>query len=608
MRVVDLVSNESIRPPWLLPGQGPRTVRCVALPDGRHLVVIHDRVEGLRVRDLVSGEDLEFEGQEKVCGVQRIDCTDHAGRPVVVVACWDGAVRAWDAATGRPVGRQIALPDEGKAYHRTIAAGTLANGHLAVAVANEHAPVRLWDLESGEPSDHTIPGDPIRTMRLAWGPNGLFTAGDSGTVQRWDASTGAATWSPLDTGQGPYLSALLCARMAGTDVVISGGGRGTVRIWDAYTGERRGGPLAAHDSSVRSLAWAELPDGRSVLVTGGNENTARSWESQAFDGRSQQETVLPAVTSLLRTAGLTVSGHADGVLRVWESDEVVAELAGASRVLAHHGNLVLAAGDRDDGEENTLRVWKLADGPGTPGTPRELRTAGTVACTAELNGAAVAVVGGQGNAVEAVQLPTGERLWRTRTRERSRWESRGRFVYVPQVTAITTATLPDGRPVVVSGSADGTIRVRNLLTGRRVGASMNCRAVEQPSRAEVSALVCTRLPDGRVVAIACSEDTTSATVAVWDLVTCRTVATTAIATDWMHQAVCVTLPDGTPAVVTADTILRIWPLDALDPATPWSPIHEIDLDSPVRALTAGPPGTVIAGTSNGLVHLQLHRP
>ncbi|MFG2918914.1 NB-ARC domain-containing protein [Kitasatospora sp. NPDC048298] len=606
VRVVDLVSNESINPPWLLPDRRWRTVRCVALPDGRHLVVIHDWIDGLRVRDLVSGEDVEFEGQEDVGGVSEIVCTDHAGRTVVVVACWDGTVRAWDAETGRHVGRQISLPDDGGAPFRTVAAGTLANGHLAVAVANEKAPVRLWDLESGEPSDHTIPGDPVRTMLIAWGPSGLFTAGDSSMVQRWDASTRAATWIPLATGQGPYLSALLCTRAAGTDVVISGGGRGTVRMWDASTGEPRGGPLTAHDSSVRSLAWAELADGRAVLVTGGNENTARSWESQAFDGRSHRELVLPPVTSVLRAAGRTVSGHTDGVLRVWDSDKAVAELAGASAVLAQHGDLVIGAGRREEeDEEDVLRVWRLADGQQTM-TPRELRTTGTVACVAELDGEAVAFVGGEENVVEAIRLRTGERLWRARTRERTTWENRNRRPL--EVTAITTATLPDGRSVVVSGSADGTIRIRDLRTGRRVGVSMNCRSSEQPSPAAVCALACTRLPDGRVVAIACSEDTTDATVAAWDLVTCRIAATTAIATDWTHQAVCVTLPDGSPVLVTADTILRIWPLDALDRATAWFPLYDIDLDSPVRALTTGPPATVVAGTSNGLVELRLRHP
>ena len=196
-----------------------------------------------------------------------------------------------------------------------------------------------------------------------------------------------------------------------------------------------------------------------------------------------------------------------------------------------------------DRRESTLRRWRLADG-NEVGAPRELHVAGTAARIAGLDGAAVAVVGGEDNAVEAVRLPTGERLWRSRARERTRWEHCGRRP--PEITAITTATLPDSRTVVVSGSADGTIRMRDLSTGRRVGARPNVRAVGQPSPAEVGALVITRLPDGRVVAIACSEDTTRATVAAWDLVTCRTVATTATPPAGC-TAVCVTLPDGTPS-------------------------------------------------------------
>ncbi|MFE4815255.1 hypothetical protein ACFRFU_02250 [Streptomyces sp. NPDC056704] len=135
---------------------------------------------------------------------------------------------------------------------------------------------------------------------------------------------------------------------------------------------------------------------------------------------------------------------------------------------------------------------------------------------------------------------------------------------------------------------------------------MNGRGDQQPSPADVTALVCTRLPDGRVVAIAGSEDTTHATVAVWDLMTCRPVAVSAIRTDWTRYVVCATLPDGSPVAVTGDTMLRVWPLGVLDKSeTEWLPLFEIDLDSPVRALDTEGNGVVIAGTKHGLVQLHL---
>lgn len=599
VRVVDLVSNESVTPPWLLPGRRIRAIRCVPAPGGRPLVITHEWGEGLRVRDLVSGDDLEFEGQEKVGNLNEIVWTEHQGRPVVVVGCWDRTVRAWDVTTGRRIGRKISFSVHDDARFWTIAAGALANGHLAVAVANERAPVRLWDMETGRPTGHTIPGDPVRTMHLAWGRSALFTAGDSGAILRWNATTGAPAAGGR-AGHGTGLSALVCVRLADAEVLISGGDDGTVRLWDARTGECRGGPLSAHAGSVRSLACAELADRRVVLMTGGNENTARLWEAEAFAERSRREAALPAVTSVVRAGGRTVSGHADGVLRVWESGEAVAELAGSSRVLAHHRGFVIGTGG--DG----LRVWQTGGAGQDAGFARDLRTAaGAVACATDVDGAVVMITGGAGNTVEAVRLPSGERLWRKRTRERAKWECAGRRS--PRVSALATATLPDGRRVVVSGGGDGTIRVGDLLTGRRIGTSMNCRGERQPSPASVSALACTRLPDGRVVAIAGSEDTTHATVAVWDLVTCRIVTASAIRTDWTRHVVCVTLPDGSPVVVTGDTILRVWPLDALDRTTDWLPAFHIDLDAPVTALDVDQQGAIVAGTQHGLTRLHLLR-
>ncbi|MFD1044337.1 hypothetical protein ACFQ1S_01370 [Kibdelosporangium lantanae] len=68
---------------------------------------------------------------------------------------------------------------------------------------------------------------------------------------------------------------------------------------------------------------------------------------------------------------------------------------------------------------------------------------------------------------------------------------------------------------------------------------------------------------------------------------------------------CVLLPDNTPVAVTGDTVLRVWPLDNLQPDAAWEPMLQIDLDAPVTALDTDDEGTLMVGTRQGLVRLHL---
>ncbi|WP_370306858.1 WD40 repeat domain-containing protein [Amycolatopsis sp. WAC 01375] len=227
-----------------------------------------------------------------------------------------------------------------------------------------------------------------------------------------------------------------------------------------------------------------------------------------------------------------------------------------------------------------------------------------MACADRPSGKAIAILAGHGAGIEAWDLINGRRLWRVRTRVRTKWKAAG-LCWPRSVTAVATTTLPDDRLVALSGGSDGTVRIWDLSTGEQVGTNMNCRVRGQPSPAAVSAIACTRLPDGRVVAIVGSENTTPATVTAWDLSTCRLLARSTIRTGWVDHAVCVMFPDGMPMAVTGDTVLRVWPLVGLAPDVEWEPKFEIDLDAPVTALASDGAGKLLAGTMHGLVQLHL---
>jgi WD40 repeat protein len=76
------------------------------------------------------------------------------------------------------------------------------------------------------------------------------------------------------------------------------------------------------------------------------------------------------------------------------------------------------------------------------------------------------------------------------------------------VAAVAVGALPDGTPVIVSGSKDGTVRVWRLADGAPVGEPLTGHA------GLVNAVAVTALPDGTPVIVSGSFDRT---VRVWRL-------------------------------------------------------------------------------------------
>ena len=121
------------------------------------------------------------------------------------------------------------------------------------------------------------------------------------------------------------------------------------------------------------------------------------------------------------------------------------------------------------------------------------------------------------------------------------------------VFGVTTAQL-DGRTVVVSGSADDTMRVWDLTTGTPVGSPFTGHT------GPVSAVATAQL-DGRAVVISGSWDTT---VRVWDLATGKPIGAPFAGHTGPVFAVATAQLDGRTVVVSgsADDTVRVW-----DPAT-----------------------------------------
>ena len=163
------------------------------------------------------------------------------------------------------------------------------------------------------------------------------------------------------------------------------------------------------------------------------------------------------------------------------------------------------------------------------------------------------------------------------------------------VRGLAVAALPDGTPVIVSGGADGTVRVWRLADGTPVG---------EPLRGHdgtVKAVAAAALPDGTPVIVSGGAD---GTVRVWRLADGTAVGEPLRGHDGAVQALAVAkLPDGTPVIVSGGDDgkgARVWRL--ADGTPVGQPIASGS--GSVQALAAGalPDGTpVIIGATGGVV-------
>ncbi|MBO4269097.1 caspase family protein [Microbispora triticiradicis] len=128
------------------------------------------------------------------------------------------------------------------------------------------------------------------------------------------------------------------------------------------------------------------------------------------------------------------------------------------------------------------------------------------------------------------------------------------------VTAVACTVL-NGRPVVVSGSDDATVRVWDLSTGQVVGQPLAGHTET------VNAVACTVL-NGRPIAVTGSGDAFSSgdsednTVRVWDLSTGQVVGEPLAGHTGAVNAVACTVLNGRPVVVSGsdDATVRVWDL------------------------------------------------
>ncbi|WP_247370461.1 caspase family protein [Bradyrhizobium sp. CW10] len=200
----------------------------------------------------------------------------------------DGAVKLWEAATGRLIRTLEHLASVGSVVFSPEGARVLSGSTDGTA--------KLWDVATG---DHlgTFPGGGGGSMEvapLAFSADGKQIATGADGLRLWDVATGQVL-RKIETQFFPYALAF----SPDGSRLLSGNYGTRAQLWDVASGKLIRS-FEGHESSVGSVIWAVAfsPDDTRVLSGSSRDGTARLWNASTGE--------------LLRTFG----GHANGVRSV----------------------------------------------------------------------------------------------------------------------------------------------------------------------------------------------------------------------------------------------------------------------------------------------------
>ena len=194
---------------------------------------------------------------------------------------------------------------------------------------------------------------------------------------------------------------------------------------------------------------------------------------------------------------------------------------------------------------------------------------------------------------DTASRPAGRLAWAT-----PRHDSDHHRIDTPSPAhTVTTATMPDGTPVIVSGSYDGAVRVSRLNDGTPIG---------QPLRGHqglVLSVVVGAIPDGTPVIVSGSRD---GTLRVSRLIDGAPVVEPWRAHQGLSSVAVGVLPDGIPVIVSSgdDRTVQVWRLaDGVLIGKPLRAQQDWVSSVAVGVLPDGTP-VIVSGTYDGAVRVS----
>lgn len=135
----------------------------------------------------------------------------------------------------------------------------------------------------------------------------VVSCSDDGTIRFWDVRKGIADGSPLYGHNGQVFAIdVVDLPEQGMLLVVSAGGDHTVRVWDVALRRQRGAPLTGHRDKVHLVACASAP-GRRLVFSADRSGGLRVWD--LLDQRPIEHPLnrhvgqIPAMTVLTQASG-----------------------------------------------------------------------------------------------------------------------------------------------------------------------------------------------------------------------------------------------------------------------------------------------------------------
>ena len=491
----------------------------------------------------------------------------------------DSTARLWDVTTDRP-----RKPFTGHAAGTFAVAFSPDGKTLATATSDG---VQLWDTTTGRRRESltSYRDRKSRTSHrdfvwsVAFSPHGktLASGSDDGMVRLWDAATGSQAGKPLPRHTGPVYSV---AFSRDGKTLATATADGVVRLWDVATHQQIGKPLTSHGGPVYSVAFSR--DGK-TLATATADGTVRLWD--AATGRQVGEPFTghtgPVYSVAFSPDGKTLaSGSADNTVRLWDwklvrgsqVGEPISRDAVSGVAFSPDGKTVASA--RIDG---TVRWWEVATGRQVT-KPLAGRQIG--------NGRGGSGVWSVAFSRDGKTLASGSfdgstQLWNVATGLQIR-----KLRPSPIDAEISVAFSPNGKTVASGGEA-GTVRLWEVATGHQIGSHTNKNTFAAWSEAFS--------PDSRTLA----SGNQDGTVHLWDVATGRQIGSPLTAHAGEVHSVAFSRDGKTLASGSADGTVRLW-----DVATHLQIGALTGHADAVNSVAFSPDGkTLASGSADGTVRL-----